>query len=275
MAEAREMRCMNNIAVKAAAFALLLSVCGLGFAHPEDELCHAGTGVIDPQLCALLGEMDRAGGDVAQDDPDELLAVFEAERGFMANLARYVWVGLGHILPGGLDHILFVVALFLAAQNLRSLIWLITAFTFAHSVTLALAATGVMVLPPSIVEPLIAFTIAFVAFENLFDSPTAKWRTVIVFMFGLIHGLGFAGFFGELGLPEGLFFSSLIGFNLGVEAGQGAVIGITAMVAGLANWLLRTLAMSNAYRYFITRSASALIGLIGLYWGCERLLGVG
>ena len=275
MAEAREMRCMNNIAVKAAAFALLLSVCGLGFAHPEDELCHAGTGVIDPQLCALLAEMDRAGGDVAQDDPDELLAVFEAERGFMANLARYVWVGLGHILPGGLDHILFVVALFLAAQNFRSLIWLITAFTFAHSVTLALAATGVMVLPPSIVEPLIAFTIAFVAFENLFDSPTAKWRTVIVFMFGLIHGLGFAGFFGELGLPEGLFFSSLIGFNLGVEAGQIAVIGITAMVAGLANWLLRTLAMSNAYRYFITRPASALIGLIGLYWGCERLLGVG
>jgi small-conductance mechanosensitive channel len=96
-----------------------------------------------------------------------------------------------------------------------------------------------------------------------------------VFVFGLIHGLGFAGFFGELGLPEGLFFSSLIGFNLGVEAGQIAVIGITAMVAGLANWLMRTLAMSNAYRYFITRSASALIGLIGLYWGCERLLGVG
>ena len=263
---------MNNIAVKAAAFALLLSVCGLGFAHPEDELCHAGPGVIDPQLCALLAEMDRTEGAVVQ---DKLLVVFEAERGFMANLARYVRVGLDHILPGGLDHILFVVALFLAAQNLRSLIWLITAFTFAHSVTLALAATGIMVLPPSIVEPLIAFTIAFVAIENLFDSPTGKWRTFIVFAFGLIHGLGFAGFFGELGLPEGLFFSSLIGFNLGVEAGQGAVIGITAMVAGLANWLLRTLAMPNAYQYFITRPTSALIGLIGLYWGCERLLGVG
>lgn len=263
---------MNNIAVKAFALALLLSVCGPGFAHPEDELCHAGPGVIDPQLCALLAEMDRTEGAVVQ---DELLVVFEAERGFMANLTRYVRVGLDHILPGGLDHILFVVALFLAAQSLRSLIWLITAFTFAHSVTLALAATGIMVLPPSIVEPLIPFTIAFVAIENLFDSPTGKWRTFIVFAFGLIHGLGFAGFFGELGLPEGLFLSSLIGFNLGVEAGQIAVIAITAIAAGLANWLLRALAMRDKYRHFIVRPASALIGLIGLYWGWERLLGVG
>jgi hypothetical protein len=263
---------MNNIAVKAFALALLLSVCGSGFAHPEDELCHAGPGVIDPQLCALLAEMDRTEGAVVQ---DELLVVFEAERGFMANLTRYVRVGLDHILPGGLDHILFVVALFLAAKNLRSLIWLITAFTFAHSVTLALAATGIMVLPPSIVEPLIPFTIAFVAIENLFDSPTGKWRTFIVFAFGLIHGLGFAGFFGELGLPEGLFLSSLIGFNLGVEAGQIAVIAITAIAAGLANWLLRALAMRDKYPHFIVRPVSALIGLIGLYWGWERLLGVG
>ena len=104
---------MNNIAVKAFALALLLSVSGPGFAHPEDELCQAGPGVIDPQLCALLAEMDRTEGAVVQ---DELLVVFEAERGFMANLTRYVWVGLGHILPGGLDHIFFVVALFLAAQ---------------------------------------------------------------------------------------------------------------------------------------------------------------
>ena len=81
---------MNNIAVKAVAFALMLNVWGLGFAHPEDELCHAGTGVIDPQLCTLLTEMDRAGSDVAQDDPDELLAVLEGERSFMAHLTRYV-----------------------------------------------------------------------------------------------------------------------------------------------------------------------------------------
>jgi hypothetical protein len=263
---------MNNIAVKAFALALLLSGSGPGFAHPEDELCHAGPGVIDPQLCALLAEMDRTEGAVVQ---DELLVVFEAERGFMANLTRYVRVGLGHILPGGLDHILFVVALFLAAQNLRSLLWLVTAFTFAHSVTLALAATGIMVLPPYIVEPLIAFTIAFVAIENLFDSPMGKWRTFIVFAFGLIHGLGFAGFFGELGLPEGLFLSSLIGFNLGVEAGQIAVIAITAIAAGLASWLLRALAMRDKYPHFVVRPASALIGLIGLYWGWERLLGVG
>ena len=78
-----------------------------------------------------------------------------------------------------------------------------------------------------------------------------------------------------MGLPEGLFLSSLIGFNLGVEAGQIAVIAITAVAAGLANWLLRALTMRDKYPHFIVRPASALIGVIGLYWGCERLLGVG
>jgi hypothetical protein len=244
-------------------------------AHPEDELCHAGTGVIDPQLCALLAEMDRTESALVQEEQDELLAVFEAQRSFMGNLIRYVSVGLGHILPGGLDHILFVVALFLAAKNLRSLFWLITTFTLAHSVTLALAAVGTISLPGRIVEPLIAFSIAFVALENLFADPTARWRTLIVFVLGLIHGLGFAGFFGELGLPQGLFFSSLIGFNLGVELGQFAVICVLAISAALLIRLLRTLAMPDKYQQYVVRPASALIGLIGLYWGFERLLSVG
>ena len=178
-------------------------------------------------------------------------------------------------MPGGLDPIIFVLALFLAAKNLRSLFWLITTFTLAHSVTLALAAIGTISLPGRIVEPLLAFSIAFVALENLFADPTARWRTLIVFVLGLIHGLGFAGFFGELGLPQGLFFSSLIGFNLGVELGQFAVICVLAISAALLIRLLRTLAMPDKYQQYVVRPASALIGLIGLYWGFERLLSVG
>ena len=99
---------------KVVAFFVLFGFCALGIAHPEDELCHAGTGVIDPQLCALLAEMDRSESALVQKEQDELLAVFEAQRSFF--LIRYVSVGLGHILPGGPDHILFVVALFLAAK---------------------------------------------------------------------------------------------------------------------------------------------------------------
>ena len=266
---------VNDRTAKVVAFFVLFGFCALGMAHPEDELCHAGTGVIDPQLCALLAEMDRTESALVQEEQDELLAVFEAQRSFMGNLIRYVSVGLGHILPGGLDHILFVVALFLAAKNLRSLLWLITTFTLAHSVTLALAAIGTISLPGRIVEPLIAFSIAFVALENLFADPTVRRRTLIVFVLGLIHGLGFAGFFGELGLPQGLFFSSLIGFNLGVELGQFAVICVLAISAALLIRLLRTLAMPEKYQQYVVRPASAVIGLIGLYWGFERLLSVG
>ena len=266
---------VNDRTAKVIAFFVLFGFCALGIAHPEDELCHAGTGVIDPQLCALLAEMDRTESALVQKEQDELLAVFEAQRSFTGNLIRYVSVGLGHILPSGLDHILFVVALFLAAKNLRSLFWLITTFTLAHSVTLALATIGTINLPGRIVEPLIAFSIALLALENLCANPTARWRTLIVFVLGLIHGMGFAGFFGELGLPQGLFFSSLIGFNLGVELGQFTVICVLAISAALLIRLLRSLAMPDKYQQYVVKPASALIGLIGLYWGFERLLSVG
>ena len=185
----------NDRSAKVVAYFVLFGFCAFGVAHQEDELCHASTGVIDPQLCVLLAEMDSTEGALVQKEQDELLAVFEAQRSFIGNLIRYVSVGLVHILPGGLDHILFVVALFLAEKNLRSLFWLVTTFTLAHSVNLALAAIGTIGLPGWIVESLIAFSIAFVALENLFAVTTAKWRTLIVFGLGLIHGLGFASFF--------------------------------------------------------------------------------
>lgn len=258
------------------AFALaLLLTSGLALAHPEDELCVPGEGGMDPELCALLAEMNSSEGALDQTANAELLAGLEERRGFVETLGLYVTIGIGHILPDGADHILFVLAVFLASARIKALVWQISAFTVAHTVTLALAATGIITPSSSIVEPLIAFTIAFVAIENLVFREMTAWRPVVVFGFGLIHGLGFAGFFGELGLPPGQFWSALIGFNLGVEIGQLSVIAVAAIAGMALRRALRDPAGEAGYRSWIVRPASALIGLTGLWWGVARLSGLG
>lgn len=136
----------------------------------------------------------------------------------------YIPVGFDHILPKGLDHILFVLGLFFLSTHLRPLIWQVSAFTAAHTVTLALGALGLVTVPGSIVEPLIAASIVYVAVENIFASGLNRWRPVVIFCFGLLHGLGFASVLGEFGLPEDQFIPALIGFNVGVELGQLTVI---------------------------------------------------
>ena len=138
----------------------------------------------------------------------------------------YIPVGFDHILPKGLDHILFVLGLFFLSTHLRPLIFQVTAFTAAHTVTLALGALGWVSVPGSIVEPLIAASITYVAVENIFTSGLNRWRPVVIFCFGLLHGLGFASVLGEFGLPEDQFIPALIGFNVGVEIGQLTVIAI-------------------------------------------------
>ena len=262
--------------IRTLAFALtLLLTSSLAHAHPEDEICTPGEEGMDPELCAMLAEMNSAEGALAQTANAELLAGLEERRGFLETLGLYVTIGIGHILPDGADHILFVLAVFLASARFKALVWQISAFTIAHTVTLALAATGAITPSPNVVEPLIAFTIAFVAIENLVFREMTAWRPVVVFGFGLIHGLGFAGFFGELGLPPGQFWSALIGFNLGVEVGQLSIIAIAA-IAGLAlRRLLRDPAGDAGYRSWIVRPASALIGLTGLWWVITRLSGLG
>ena len=123
------------------------------------------------------------------------------------------------------------------------------------------------------VEPLIAFTIAFVAIENLVFKDMTRWRPLVVFGFGLIHGLGFAGFFGELGLPPGQFWSALIGFNVGVEIGQLSVILAAALLGLAIRRILDDPDGLHRYRDWIARPASLLIGLTGLWWGITRLIG--
>lgn len=185
-------------------------------------------------------------------------------------MAKYAELGFTHIVPKGLDHILFVLSLFLLSLNPRAILAQVTAFTIAHSVTLALSIYGVIQLPSSIVEPLIALSITFVAIENIVIKSTdgaRPTRTLVVFIFGLLHGLGFAGVLTEIGLPRSQFLPALISFNIGVELGQLAVIAAAYLAVGA--WFGR----KEWYRSRITIPASLAIACTGLYWTVTRVMG--
>jgi hypothetical protein len=176
----------------------------------------------------------------------------------------YVKLGFLHIVPRGIDHILFVLGLFLLSTRLSALTWQISAFTIAHTVTLALGASNIIVVPPSIVEPLIAASIVYVGIENVLTDKLQRWRPAVVFGFGLLHGLGFAGVLGEIGLPQGFFVTSLLGFNIGVEAGQFAVVAAAFILAGWA-------ANRFWYRRLVAIPSSLLISAIAAFWVLERV----
>ena len=240
-------------------------------AHPEDEFCVPGEDSLDPALCAALAELDRK---EASDRNSELSAALDrgVDRSISSTAGLYVSIGVRHILPDGLDHILFVLAIFLASIKFRALILQISAFTVAHTITLAIAATGIVAPSASIVEPLIALTIGFVAIENLVFKDMTRWRPAVVFGFGLIHGLGFAGFFGELGLPPGQFWTALISFNVGVEIGQLAVVAAAVIVSLLLRRWLHDETGTRQYRRFVVLPGSALIGVTGFWWAIERII---
>lgn len=145
---------------------------------------------------------------------------------WLESFIGYIPVGFDHIVPKGLDHILFVLGLFFLSTRLRPLLLQVSLFTLAHTITLALAGLGYVSVPGSIVEPLIAASIVFVAVENIWARGISRWRPFVIFGFGLLHGLGFASVLGEFGLPENTFVAALIGFNVGVEIGQLAVISL-------------------------------------------------
>lgn len=181
------------------------------------------------------------------------------------NFLNYIVIGFEHIIPKGLDHILFVLGLFFFSLKMRPLILQITAFTLAHTVTLAMATMGLVSVPASIVEPLIALSIAFVALENVRGGKITIRRTVIIFAFGLLHGLGFAYVLDDVGLAPSQFIPSLIAFNIGVEIGQLSVIAIAFITLGL------TFGKKPWYRSYIAIPASVLIGAVGIYWTIERV----
>jgi hypothetical protein len=241
-------------------------------AHPEDDFCTPGDDSMDPALCAALAELNSAEGKLQQTDMPSVLDEFGNERGIGSTAVLYVTIGARHILPDGLDHILFVLAIFLASVRFRALIIQVSAFTVAHTMTLALAASGVITPSPAVVEPLIALTIGFVAVENLFFKEMTKWRPAVVFSFGLVHGMGFAGFFGDLGLPPGQFWSALISFNVGVEIGQLLVIAAAALLGLGLRRVLHDPTGARQYRQFVVLPSSALIGFVGFWWAAVRFI---
>jgi hypothetical protein len=177
----------------------------------------------------------------------------------------YFRLGFTHILPLGFDHVLFVLSLFFLNSNVKTVFWQATAFTVAHSITLALAMHGLIHPPGYLIEPVIALSIAFVALENLVTEQLKWWRTLVVFGFGLIHGCGFAGVLSELGMPSQQFIPALLAFNVGVEAGQLTVILMAYLLIGI--WFGR----KNWYRRRIVYPASIMIALTAFYWTIERL----
>ncbi|HEX6273730.1 MAG TPA: HupE/UreJ family protein [Polyangiaceae bacterium] len=179
---------------------------------------------------------------------------------------RYVRLGVAHILPHGWDHVLFVAGLVLGSRRkLRALLPQLGAFTVAHTVTLGLGALGLVVLPGGVIEPLIAFSIAFVALENLLKRGEPRYRTVWAFAFGLLHGQGFAGALAETGIPRESFLTALLSFNVGVELGQLAVVGALLV-------LLRGLDEPDRFQRYALRPGSVVIAMMGLYWAVERLV---
>jgi hypothetical protein len=180
---------------------------------------------------------------------------------------RFAALGVTHILPNGLDHVLFVLGLALLSPRLGPLLAQVTAFTLAHTLTLALSSYGVVALPSRVVEPLIALSIVYVGVENALSPRLRPSRLALVFAFGLLHGLGFAGVLAEMGLPDTHRVLALLAFNAGVEIGQLAVIGLA--LAGLGLWSL-----ARRDRGLLVRPASLAIAAVGLVWTVRRVAGL-
>ncbi len=181
------------------------------------------------------------------------------------DFAKYLRLGFKHIVPDGLDHILFVLALFFLGQTWRKLVAQTTIFTVAHATTLFLAQYGVISLPGRYVEPLIAFSIACIALENIFSPKLGPTRLVLVFAFGLVHGLGFASSLSEVKFPRAQFLMALLGFNFGVDFGQLFIIGLALLAVG---WFRN----KPWFRTRIMVPCCAVIAAVGLFWTGQRIL---
>lgn len=178
----------------------------------------------------------------------------------------YLKLGISHIVPLGLDHILFVVSLCLLNTKFKTILWQASAFTVAHTITLALSMKGIIKLPAEIIEPLIALSIAFVAIENLLLDTLKPWRVAVVFLFGLVHGMGFASALNEIGLPRNKFFTSIFSFNVGVELGQIMVIAIVFVA------IIIPFGQKPWFKKFLVYPISAMIALTAIYWTIERTM---
>lgn len=201
--------------------------------------------------------------------PFSLTEVFNPP-GLLDTIVTYTGAGFDHILPKGLDHIFFILGIFLLSLKMRPLFWQVTMFTLAHSITLSLSMLNIINLPSNIVEPLIAFSIAYIAIENIFakdqNQKAKNTRLAVVFGFGLLHGMGFASMLADFGMPKDAFATALISFNIGVELGQLTIIALAFLAVGV--WFRH----KAWYRQAIIVPGSLIIAVTALYWTYDRIV---
>jgi hydrogenase/urease accessory protein HupE len=231
----------------------------LPFGHREFLSVHAADG-------SIFGEAMLSANDNSFQTDLPAIALSTATHSNRHSFLEFLKLGVEHILTG-YDHLLFLFALMVVCRDLRSILTVITCFTVAHSITLALATLDIVRLPGRIVEPMIAASIAYIGIENLFRGDSSKWRSLIAFSFGLVHGLGFADALRELGINSGRFgiVVPLVGFNLGVEVGQLCVAAVVLPIL----WNLRRNPV------FVRRwvpVCSVAVAFAGSYWMVERIM---
>jgi len=238
----------------------------------DGDLIYRSTVLIDVDVGAKQVVLVGSGGDAAQ----ALLDASQTEVRLSAPppplldvVWRYVEAGVEHIFLG-YDHIAFLIAIVLWARRLWPVIKIVTAFTLAHSITLSLAALRIVVIPSTVVEPAIAASIVYVAIENFFSrNVDRRWRDTLAF--GLIHGFGFASALQEFGLPRGAVIPALGAFNIGVEIGQVAIVGIVIPLLIGADWLIATVRDAPQKRVVeLVYALSGIIAFLGCYWLYER-----
>ncbi len=179
---------------------------------------------------------------------------------------KFFVLGIQHIIPKGLDHILFICGLFLFSSSLKKLITQITIFTIAHSITLIFVSLSLMRINPQIVEPIIALSIVYVGVENIFKNYVKEYlRYIVILFFGLLHGLGFALVLSDIGYKSSDLYINLISFNIGIEVAQISIVLVLYLLIAL------NFAKNKNYRIFFQVPSSILISCIGLYWFFERI----
>lgn len=184
----------------------------------------------------------------------------------MENLLKYLQLGFTHVIPLGFDHILFILCLFFYNSKLKKVLMYCTVFTIAHSIALGLSVFGIIIYNSNLIELLITLTIFYSAIENIFFTKKATIRVLIIFIFGIIHGLGFATALSEIGIPESQFFVSLLSFNVGVELGQFSIIFLAYFL--ISKWFSEKI----WYKEYIVYPISTIIGCIALYWIIEKIM---
>ncbi|MBR0717138.1 HupE/UreJ family protein [Bradyrhizobium liaoningense] len=218
----------------------------------------------------FLGEHYQALANIRTASGERQVVFGEASRSESIDISRpvatgwldFIKLGIEHILTG-YDHLLFLLALLAGARGVLSVVKIVTAFTLTHSVTLTLAALGLVTIPGRIIEPLIAATIIWVALENLISAAPDRRRWMWSFGFGLVHGLGFAAALGEIELKGAALVRALIGFNAGVEIGQLVFVVIALPLLAL---------LSRGRGATLTpRIASIAAAVMGTYWFIERV----